>query len=219
MSTHTYWQGTYHTFSLNKSHITILMVYKQPTTLRNAGYQIIYAPLSINKNARRGSVMPIIYTWKFLDFLFWANISANKSNRFFFVTYSNIVLLIFMNCNCSINVSQAISSYLLCTSVVPIYEILNPHWCLKQKYEINFLILSNGAENKRWAEHCTNNIINIIIASIHYRSYIMVSAQLSRYGLDKNRWGPKWNNKNWFGFSCHYNLFLQIYQFRKVLIS
>ena len=78
-------------------------------------------------------------------------------------------------------------------------------------------ILSNGAEHKRCAEHCTENIINIIIASIHYWSYIMVSAQLSRYGLDENTWGPKWNNKNWVGFSCHYSLFLQIYQFCKVL--
>ena len=78
-------------------------------------------------------------------------------------------------------------------------------------------ILSNGAEHKRCAEHCTENIINIMIASIHYRSYIMVSAQLSRYGLDENTWGPKWNNKNWVGFSCHYNLFLQIYQFCKAL--
>ena len=95
-STFTYWQGAYRTYSLNKSHITVLMVYKQPTTLRNAGYQIFYAPLSINNNAHRGSVMPIIYTWKFLDFLFRTNISANKSNRFFLVTYCNIVLLIFM---------------------------------------------------------------------------------------------------------------------------
>ena len=120
LSTYTYWQGTYHTFSLNKRHITILihdilMVYKQPTTLKNAGYQIIYAPLSINKNAHRGSVMPIIYTRKFLELLFWANISANKSNRFFFVTYCNIVLLIFMNRNCSIKVALAIYSDVLCT--------------------------------------------------------------------------------------------------------